>query len=84
MEKNIELGTVGGVKIEFSGGKAKVSIEVSQELGSDSVKLQAVASVMIDAGLLVDMIFEAIPAPAGTQAIEDTIQKIVKDAVLSI
>lgn len=86
MEKDIGLGSVGGVKLSFSGGKATVSVSASESVLEGAVVVQASASGVVSAAALIDMLFAEIEAksPVGVVAIEETVKAIVKNAVLAI
>lgn len=86
MEKDISLGSVGGIKITLAGGKATLELSASEAILEGSVKVSGSASGSLDAGVLVDMLFAEIEAksPAGIAPIEETVKAIVKSAVLAI
>jgi hypothetical protein len=86
MEKDIALGSVGGLKLSFGGGKAMVSLSASESVLGGGVAVAGSASASVDASILVDMLFAAIEAksPAGAVAIEEAVKLIVKNAVLAI
>lgn len=86
MEKDIPIGSVGGVKLTLAGGKAVVEVSASEKALNDAVQVQANASASVDAAVLVDMLFAEIEAksPPGSVAIEEAVKLIVKNAVLAI
>lgn len=86
MEKDIEVGKLGAVKLSLGAGKAVLSIAVGDSAAQNAVVVSASASASIDAGALVDMLFAEIEAksPAGAKPIEDLVKLAVKNAILSI
>lgn len=80
MEQDIKLGSVGEMKIAFSGGKATLSATVATEGGfSGSLTLTE------DAGVLIDLIEKAVEkAIPSTAAIDPAIFAVIKAAVKSL
>lgn len=87
MEKDVQLGQAGAVKLSLEKGKAVIEIGVAAPavLGG-AVTAQASASASVDSLVLLDMLFAAIEAksPAGAAAIEEGVKLILKQAVSSI
>lgn len=81
MEKDVALGSVGTLKLSFSGGKAVVEADASVDAGALTVG----AKVVGDAGLLIDqleaIVAKAIPASA---PIDPAIFAVIKSAVMAI
>lgn len=86
MEKDIPIGSAGGVKLSLAGGKAVVSIELKEAVLDGAISAQASASGVVDAGIFVDMLFAEIEAksPAGVVVIEDTVKALIKSVVMAI
>lgn len=86
MEKDIAIGSVGGLKISLGGGKAVVSIGVEKSILDGASVTKVEASEMVDASVLVDLLFKAIEAnsPPGAVLIEESVKEIVKKAVAAI
>lgn len=86
MQEQIQLGDVGALKFSIEGGKAKIEIIAQEKVLNDAIVVQGGASAVVDAGVLVDLIFAEIEkkSPPGLIPIEETVKAIVKQAVLAI
>lgn len=81
MEKDVKIGSVGDLKLNFSGGKAIISASASMDGGAVMVG----ANVTVDAAMLIDqlekIVEKAVPASA---PIDPAIFAVIKSAVLSL
>lgn len=86
MEKDIGLGSIGGVKLVLAGGKATVSIGVNESVLAGGIVAQANVSATLDASCLADLLFEAIEkaSPLSVQPIEESVKLIIKEAIAAI
>lgn len=87
MEKDIAIaGDLGALKLSLEGGKALVQIGVKEDVLEGAIKLQASASALVDASVLIDLLFAEIEkkSPAGAVAIEEAVKMILKNAVMAI
>lgn len=81
MEKDIKLGDAGDLDISLSGGKATLQVSVA----APGAALTASASIVVDAGVLVDKLEAAVVKafPAGAP-IESAVFEVLKKALLSV
>lgn len=86
MEKDVELGKVGMLKLELNAGKAIVSVSVKESVLEGSVSGVADLSVTVSSSVLLDLLFAAIEekSPSGAVAIEEGVKKMLKSAVEAI
>lgn len=86
MEKDLALGTVGGLKLSLGGGKAVVELSAQESVLDGAIVAKASASVVVGADVLVELLFKEIEAksPAGIVPIEETVKAIIKQAVMAL
>lgn len=82
MEDKVQLGTVGELDLQLTGGKASLTLTAALPMASAS----ATVSVVVDAGDLVDKLFAAIESksPAGVVVLEEGVKAVIKAAVMAI
>ena len=81
LEKDVKLGSVGDLKLDFAAGKATLTVSAAVLSGAGSANL----GVTLDAAALVDLLKAAVEKAAPASApVDEAVFAVIKAAVVSI